>query len=102
MYNRGVTGKWYEIYLGKKHITPEVWEQLFSRLKLFLGWRAHWHIIVLLQDGVFHYYLNVSTIIPASIGVSELLCKLLPEAPDLPASSSAKNWNFLLNYKFPY
>ncbi len=95
-----MTGKWYEIYLGKKHITPEVWEQLFARLKLFLGWRAHWHIIVLLQDGVFHYYLNVSMIIPASIGVSELLCKLLPEAPDLPTSSSAKNWNFLLNYKF--
>lgn len=92
--------QWYEILLGQARVEATSWSQLFVALKNYLGWRAHWSIHICLDHGTLHYYLETPNSIPASLGVSDFLCKPLSDIPIVAPRQTAVALPFLIRHKF--
>ena len=78
---------YYELFFGKTHFTPSDWEGILNFLEWYVGLRGGWRILLQLEVGTIHYYLEVPLKLPLKTTLSSIMFAPIPIIPKLPDSA---------------
>ena len=78
---------YYELFFGKTHFTPSDWEGILNFLEWYVGLRGGWRILLQLEVGTIHYYLEVPLKLPLKTTLPSIMFAPIPIIPKLPDSA---------------